>query len=100
MLEIRRYTPTPGNENALAARLTQRTLPLLEELGFEVLGIGGEDGERGPITYILRWDDEAAMEQGWKLFTANPEWAAIKRDTEADGPLYLTVDKICLTELA
>jgi heme-degrading monooxygenase HmoA len=100
MLEVRRYTATPGNANALADRFTQRTLPLLRQLGFDVLGIGSDTKEPNVITYILRWDDKPAMDRGWQQFTAHPEWAAIKRDTETDGPLYVTIDKMFLVELA
>jgi heme-degrading monooxygenase HmoA len=100
MLEIRRYTATPGNADALADRFTQRTLPLLQQLGFEVLGIGTDEEDPERITYILRWVDQTAMERGWQQFTAHPEWAAMKRDTETHGPLYLTVDKTLLAELA
>jgi heme-degrading monooxygenase HmoA len=100
MLEVRRYTATPGNAKALADRFTQRTLPLLRELGFELLGIGSGTEDPHLITYILRWEDQTAMDRGWQQFTAHPEWAAIKRDTEPDGPLYLTIDKLFLAELA
>jgi hypothetical protein len=100
MLELRRYTATPGNADALAHRFSQRTLPLLHELGFEVLGIGTDADDPHLITYILRWEDRAAMEDGWRQFTAHPEWAAMKRDTETDGPLYLTIDKTFIAELA
>jgi heme-degrading monooxygenase HmoA len=99
MLEVRRYTATPGNAIALADRFTQRTLPLLDQLGFDVLGIGADESDPHRITYIVRWDDQAAMERGWQQFVEHPEWSAIKRDTETGGPLYLTIDKTFLDEL-
>lgn len=35
------------------------------------------------FVYLLEWPDEETMKAAWKGFTADEEWAAVKRETGA-----------------
>ena len=37
------------------------------------------------ITYLLRHKSRAAATESWAKFTADPEWVALKAETEKDG---------------
>jgi hypothetical protein len=44
-------------------------------------------GESNEIVYICAFDDLAHRERAWAAFTADPEWQAAKKASEASGPL-------------
>ncbi len=38
------------------------------------------------LTYMVRHKSRAAATASWAAFSADPEWVAIKAETEKDGP--------------
>jgi hypothetical protein len=91
--EQRLYQATPGKLPALLARFRNHTLKLWERHGIRQAGffttlIGASSND---LTYYLAWESMAEREQKWPAFATDPEWLAVKAETEKDGPI---VDKI------
>jgi hypothetical protein len=49
----------------------------------------GESSEQ--LTYLLAWESLAEREQKWGAFVSDPEWLAVKAETEKDGPIVADV---------
>jgi hypothetical protein len=91
--EQRIYEATPGKMPALLARFRQHTLKIWERHGIRQAGffttlIGASSND---LTYYLAWESMAEREQKWPAFATDPEWLAIKAETEKNGPI---VDRI------
>jgi hypothetical protein len=97
--EQRLYQATPGKLPALLARFRNHTLKLWERHGIRQAGffttlIGASSND---LTYYLAWESMAEREQKWPAFATDPEWLAVKAETEKDGPI---VDKVVSQFLA
>jgi hypothetical protein len=87
--ELRIYTANPGKMPALQARFRDHTLTLFDKHGMTSVGywtnaIGGRSDE---LWYILGFTDLAHRERAWAAFAADPEWQAVRAESEKDGPL-------------
>lgn len=87
--ELRIYTANTGKMAALQARFRNHTLGLFEKHGITNVGywtnaIGGRSDE---LWYILGYEDLGARQKAWAAFGADPEWAAVRTESEKDGPL-------------
>ena len=97
--EQRLYQATPGKLPALLARFRNHTLKLWERHGIRQAGffttlIGASSND---LTYYLAWESMAEREQKWPAFATDPEWLAVKAETEKNGPI---VDKVVSQFLA
>jgi hypothetical protein len=81
------YVATPGKRAALLERFTTKTLALFVKHGITVTGFWTARDQADTLTYLCRFTDEAARKAAWDAFNADPEWAAVKAQTERDGPL-------------
>lgn len=87
--ELRIYTAAPGKMPELLARFRDHTTALFEKHGITNVGywlnsIGGRNDE---LWYILGFDSLAHREEAWASFVADPVWAQVRAESEADGPL-------------
>jgi len=87
--ELRIYTANPGKMPALQARFRDHTLTLFDKHGMTSVGywtnaIGGRSDQ---LWYILGFTDLAHRERAWAAFAADPEWQAVRAESEKDGPL-------------
>jgi hypothetical protein len=87
MFELRIYEPAESRAEALRLRFEYEVVPRFAKHGIELLGVFTSPDAPGRITYLTRYKDEAARKSAWASFGADPEWAAIKTASEADGPL-------------
>ena len=85
--EIRTYEAVEGRAEALRSRFETEVIPRLRKYGIELLGVFRTPDETGRLTYLTRFEDEAAYKQAWASFGADPEWRAIKAKSEENGPL-------------
>lgn len=99
VLEVRAYLAVAGREERLARRFAEGTFALLDAHGIEVVAFGRDEADPRRLTYVVRWPDAAAMERGWKAFAADEQWAALKAETEGDGPLIERIDRQILREI-
>jgi hypothetical protein len=85
--ELRIYTVHPGRMPALLRRFRDHTCGLFEKHGIKSVGywlntIGGRNDE---LWYIVAFDDLAHRQRAWDAFGADPEWLAVRADSEKDG---------------
>lgn len=93
LYELRIYEALPGKLPALNARFENHTLRFFAKHGIKVVGfwttaVGPSSNE---LTYLLAFESMADREQRWTAFAADPEWLAVKRETEKDGPLLANI---------
>ena len=58
--------------------------------GIEVVGFWTKK-EKSELVYICRFEDEDAMKSAWNAFRNDPDWAAAREKTEANGPIVANV---------
>jgi hypothetical protein len=96
--ELRIYRCIPNQMPALLKRFESATLRIWEKHGIRQAGfwttvIGASSNE---LTYFLEWSSLAEREQKWGAFTKDPEWLAVKADTEKDGPIVADISSSIL----
>ncbi|MCE9545107.1 MAG: NIPSNAP family protein [Planctomycetia bacterium] len=94
VFELRTYTATPGKIEALHARFRDHTLKLFEKHHMTVVGFwrptDAQQADR-QLDYLLAYPSQEAAVRSWQDFQADPQWKAVKEDSEKNGTL---VDKI------
>ncbi|MFL5329569.1 MAG: NIPSNAP family protein [Gemmataceae bacterium] len=93
VFELRFYTATPDNLEALSDRFRDYTCKLFEKHGMTNVAYWTPLKEAGNATdkfvYLLAHKDEAAAKASLAAFQADPEWIKVKERSEkkAGGPL-------------
>jgi hypothetical protein len=91
--EMRVYRCVSGRLPALLARFQNHTLKLWEKHGIRQAGfwttlVGASNQE---LTYMLAWESMAERETKWSGFLADPQWQAVRAETEKDGAIVENV---------
>ncbi len=91
--ELRIYNCLPGRLPKLLARFNDHTLKLwdrhgIRQAGFWTTAIGPSNND---LTYLVAWESMAEREQKWAKFMADPDWIAVRNDSEKDGPIIANV---------
>ncbi len=97
--ELRRYHCTPGRLEDVDRRFSEHVLGFFEQHGIQPVAfwrtyIGPSSNE---FVYVLRWDGLADREQRWGAFASDPAWLAVRRETEAAGPLVERIETALMT---
>jgi len=91
LFELRTYKAAPGKLDALLARFRDHTVELFAKHGMKQFGYWvpaeKKDGAEDTLIYILEHKNQAACENSFKAFRADPEWVKVKADSEKDGSL-------------
>jgi hypothetical protein len=93
VFELRHYTASKGNLDALNARFREHTLKLFEKHGMTNVGywvpLPGEKGADNTLIYLLAHKDRAAAKASFAAFRADPAWQNALKASEkkAGGPL-------------
>lgn len=93
LYELRTYTSSPGNLERLVQRFRGGTVKLFEKHGMENSVYGTLDADqpaaKETLIYLLVHKSEAARNESFKNFGADPEWKAhlAKSEQDAGGPL-------------
>jgi CHAD domain-containing protein len=98
--ELREYTSAPGRMPALVRRFREHTLPTLKKHGIECVFITRtEIGENttNELQYVLRFESYEQMAKQWESLLTDPAWLAVRKETEADGPLIAKVSRRILS---
>jgi hypothetical protein len=93
--ELRQYTPNTGKESIMRERFL-KTLPLFEKHGLTVVIAANPVEDSRQLWYLLSFQSEAAREAAWAAFMADPEWIAIKQQSEVNGPVLQELKKTIL----
>jgi hypothetical protein len=100
--ELRIYRTLPGRLPNLLARFQNHTLRIWEKHGIRQAGfwttlIGESNTE---LIYLLAWESLAERETKWPAFMADPEWLAVRSESEKDGPIVATLSSQILAPTA
>ena len=99
--ELRTYYAAPGKLEALHARFRDHTMKLFKKHGMEVVGFWGptdkDKGSENTLVYILAYPNREARDKAWRAFGADPEWQAVRKESEKDGRLTEKVDSVMLS---
>ncbi len=97
--ELRIYTVHPGKMPDLLARFRDHTCAIFERLGMHNAGywvpVDAKDGDK--LYYFLQHTSREAATAAWKTFGADPEWQAVRKASEASGPIVVGVESVFLT---
>jgi len=99
VFELRTYTATQGKIDALHARFRDHTLKIFEKHHMTVVGFwrpADDEQANRQLVYLLAFPSREAATNSWKEFQADPEWKAVKADSEKEGPLVEKIDSVFL----
>lgn len=86
LFEMRTYTATPGNLDALHRRFRDHTLALFKKHGMTNLGYFELTPEQpdaeNTLLYFLAHKDSDSAKKSWADFAADPDWVAAKEASE------------------
>ncbi len=100
--ELRTYYAAPGKLDALHARFRKHTISIFQRHGMGIVAFWVPvDATTGAATgntlvYILSYPSLEARKQAWDDFGKDPEWIAVKTESEKDGKLVDKVDSMFL----
>lgn len=97
VFEIRTYSIAPGKTEALHARFRDHTLAIFKRHGMESVGyFRPQDApmSENTLIYVLAHPSREAAKSNWAAFMADPEWQAVKKASEANGPLTTRIDSV------
>jgi hypothetical protein len=89
--ELRVYHVAEGKQGALEERFRSRTRTIFDRYGMHSVAYWSATDEP-TLIYILRHKSRAAATESWAKFQADPEWKAVKAESEKDGPLVSKID--------
>jgi NIPSNAP len=96
--ELRVYHCLPGRLSALVKRFETKTLAIWEKHGFRQGGfwtvVVGESNH--DLYYFLKWESLAEREKKMAAFQTDPEWLAVRAETERDGQLVASITNAIL----
>ncbi len=94
---MRIYYSPAGRLDDLHARFRNHTLGLFKKHGIESIGywvpVQNPDNK---LVYLLAYPTREARDVAWKEFMADPDWKAVQKSTEANGPIVSKVESFFL----
>jgi hypothetical protein len=94
IVELRVYHCAPTRLPALLERFRSKTLTFFERYGIRQIGfwttVVGTDNHA--LTYLLQWDSMAERETCWNAFQADPEWIAVRTESEREKPIVVRIE--------
>src|SRR5476651_752120 len=86
--EMRTYYSPEGRLDDLHARFRDHTVKLFEKHGMTNIGYWTPiDNKENKLVYLLAYPSRDAAKKSWAAFVADPAWKAVKKETEAKGPI-------------
>lgn len=98
--EMRTYTATEGNFDAVNARFRDHTVRLFEKHGMK--NIGYWTPMEGPtagttLIYLLEHPSREAARANWAAFSKDPDWQKAKAASEVNGRIVAKAESVFLT---
>lgn len=100
VFELRTYTATPGNLEALKTRFRDHTIRLFNKHGMTSIGYWvpmDEPNSANTLIYLLAHKDRESAAAAWTAFRADPEWVKARADSEKNGRITEKVESVFLT---
>jgi hypothetical protein len=93
--EMRTYTVHEGKMPDLIQRFQNHTRTLFAKHGIEsVAYFLSEEQPEKQLTFILGYPSAAERDIRWGNFANDPEWKAVAKASEANGPIVQKVDQV------
>lgn len=89
--ELRTYEAAAGKADQLEDRFRRHVFDLFRLHQIEVLWFARHLDNSDRFSYLSRFPDEAARQERWAAFAADPRWKQVKAESEADGPLTVSI---------
>jgi hypothetical protein len=86
--ELRTYHLNEGKQALILERFRSKETAIFARCGMHAVGYWEPTDEPlvgRTIIYVLRHKSRAAATESWAKFTADPEWIALKAESEKDG---------------
>ena len=86
--ELRIYHLNEGKQAGILERFRSKETAIFARLGMHGVGywVPTDEPLAGrTLTYLLRHKSRAAATESWAKFSKDPEWVALKAETEKDG---------------
>ena len=90
--ELRTYTTAEGRLPALLARFGGGEIDLFHRAGMTSVGYWVPDDpelSQNTMVYMLVHDSREAAADSWSRFRDDPDWATMRAQSEADGPILV-----------
>lgn len=95
--EMRTYYAPQGRLDDLHARFRNHTMKLFEKHGMTNVGYWVPiDNKENKLVYLLSYPSRDAAKKSWAAFGADADWKAVKKETEAKGPIVAKVESVFL----
>jgi hypothetical protein len=96
--ELRIYHCVSGRLPDLLKRFETYTLKMwqkhgIRQAGFWTVVIGPSNHD---LYYLLEWESLAERERKWAAFGSDPEWLAVRAQTESNGAIVSSVENMIL----
>ena len=98
--ELRIYHVIEGKLPALLARFRDHTTKLFEKHGMKNVAYWtptDDPQKSNTLVYILAHPSRGAADANWKSFRVDPDWIAVRDQSEAAGKLVEKIDSTFLT---
>ena len=97
IFELRTYYAAEGKLELLNARFRDHTTDLFVKHNIENIAYWvPENNENNMLIYLLAYPDSEARKESFSSFLADPQWKAVKSESEIDGKLVSKVDSIVM----
>ncbi len=93
--ELRIYHLNPGKLPLILNRMRTRETQIFARLGMHLVGFWTPTDPPladNTLVYILRHKSRAAATDAWAKFKVDPEWVAVKAESEKDGAFMLKAE--------
>ncbi len=100
VFEMRTYTSTPGNFEALLTRFRDHTMRIFAKHGMTNIGYWiptDEELSQNTLVYILKHDSQDAATASWRAFISDPEWQEVDQASNADGAILQNIERQFMT---
>jgi hypothetical protein len=99
VFELRTYTASEGNLQALHARFRNHTTKLFQKHGMQNIGYWAPADaplSQNTLIYLLAYPDREAAKKAWADFRSDPDWKKAAQESEVKGKLVSKVDSVYL----
>jgi len=101
--ELRTYKAAPGKLENVHARFRDHTRRIFEKHGMTNIAywrpVDGQAEMAEKMTYMLAFPSQDARNASWRAFASDPEWQAVAKASEADGPILAQPGAIVSVQL-
>lgn len=96
ILEWKAYQAAENAAPAMKDRFMTHTLRFLAKHGIGIVGVYTTPEDANMLYYLTQFETDEKRQAAWKGFQNDPEWQALRKETEVSGPLVAAQSTIIL----